>query len=202
MQEEASAVDCIMDTTTTRMDTTVTRMGSPMQILGTDDPITGAKIKFDAGTLDILTGVYTDLFTIPVTRTTPSFLNLDACGINPIDLKLYCHIELRYQGASTNFLARVGDTQVHLVYRMDDMDSTDVYSGTVDVDGAYISFLKSPGRCTDLRSNIRAHRCLPLPTIVLASLPACQLASLPRTHLPPPPWALGHHVAPCHLVDL
>merc|ERR1719420_1845700 len=54
------------------------------------------------------------VFTIPYTRSSPSFERINACGINPVDNILYCIIEI----SSINYLVRIDANQVEFVAKM------------------------------------------------------------------------------------
>jgi len=66
---------------------------------------------YDVKALNVNTGVYTDIYSIPSSRTKPAFKSLNSCGINPKDSIMYCIMRFGPGG----FLVRIDATKVAFV---------------------------------------------------------------------------------------
>lgn len=65
--------------------------------------------------LDITTGVYDEVFKIPKDRTKPAFRSINSCGINALDSKLYCSMEINGAGS---FLVQIDSEKVGFVAKL------------------------------------------------------------------------------------
>lgn len=78
---------------------------------------------YSARELSLATGGYNELFTVPFTRTTPSYSTMSACSINPLDSVAYCIILIE----TTYYLIRMDNTQVEFVAKLKS-DITGIYN--------------------------------------------------------------------------
>ena len=92
-------------------------------------------------TLDIETGKYTTLYTVPNTYSDPKFGSLNAAGVNPVDNKTYATMNI---GSETTF----GIPGKSYVVRFDQnaievlgMPKGRSYAGDFDSDGNYYHFV-------------------------------------------------------------
>mmetsp|Transcript_82575 Transcript_82575/g.151237 ORF Transcript_82575/g.151237 Transcript_82575/m.151237 type:complete len:975 (-) Transcript_82575:92-3016(-) len=84
-----------------------TANGGPLQLL-----MEGRK-GFVLKALNVETGKYSKVFSIPFKRTTPKYSDMNSCGVNPIDGILYCGIK-----SGENYIVRVDDQQVEFVAKL------------------------------------------------------------------------------------
>mmetsp|Transcript_72400 Transcript_72400/g.125623 ORF Transcript_72400/g.125623 Transcript_72400/m.125623 type:complete len:1192 (-) Transcript_72400:80-3655(-) len=87
----------------------------PLQLLGT-----ARGKKFDLKQLNVETGKYESIYSIPKNRVNPSMFDLNSCGINPIDNILYC---VMTQGE--NYIVRIDSKSLEYVARL---PGTDTYN--------------------------------------------------------------------------
>lgn len=82
---------------------------------------------YDVKALDVSSGKYTAIYSIPKTRTKPKFTALNSCGINPQDSILYCVMLFKMgrkkKAVLQSHLVRLDSSNVRYV--------TKIFSGTV-----------------------------------------------------------------------
>jgi len=86
--------------------------------------------KYEVARLDVGNGVYTKLYDIPLSRTTPAMNFINACDISPKDGILYCFIQLN---GATRYLARIDQDHIAYVAQV----STYAYTGAFDGEGNF-----------------------------------------------------------------
>jgi len=80
--------------------------------------------------LNVTTGEYTDVLTVPNGWTDPEFRSINSCAISPVDGIIHCSMEIDNRGS---FLVRIDMTQVAFVAKMPPW----CYAATFDKDGNY-----------------------------------------------------------------
>mmetsp|Transcript_140611 Transcript_140611/g.262297 ORF Transcript_140611/g.262297 Transcript_140611/m.262297 type:complete len:765 (+) Transcript_140611:37-2331(+) len=99
----------------------------PIQVKKEDDGMTIKK-------LDLKTGVYTVLFSIPFTYTTPPFHTLNAVGISPIDNIAYGCLQI-FQHPAPFYLVRFDHEKIEYVAIL--QGPSDPIAGTFDSEGSF-----------------------------------------------------------------
>lgn len=88
--------------------------GIPMQVILND-----AGDAYDVKNLEITTGHYTELYSIPRTRTTPPYKKLNSCGISPLSKVLYCGVTLgTWPNDHHELLVRVDAEKIEFVAKI------------------------------------------------------------------------------------
>lgn len=83
------------------------KYANPSQVLGGKD-------GFKASALDVKTGKYTQIFDIPYDRIKGGYKDLNACGVNPSDDRLYCHMKTK----KNSMIVRLDETLVEFVAKI------------------------------------------------------------------------------------
>mmetsp|Transcript_100544 Transcript_100544/g.174577 ORF Transcript_100544/g.174577 Transcript_100544/m.174577 type:complete len:640 (+) Transcript_100544:114-2033(+) len=83
------------------------KYANPSQVLG-------ASGGFKASSLDVKTGKYTQIFDIPFDRIKGGYKDLNACGVNPSDSRLYCHMKTK----KNSMVVRLDENIVEFVAKL------------------------------------------------------------------------------------
>ena len=65
-----------------------------LQIIGHKDALTQEYTHSEISKLDILTGSYARMFNIYANSTEPRVIQINGCGVNPLDTTIYCFARL------------------------------------------------------------------------------------------------------------
>mmetsp|Transcript_71696 Transcript_71696/g.124378 ORF Transcript_71696/g.124378 Transcript_71696/m.124378 type:complete len:659 (+) Transcript_71696:71-2047(+) len=100
----------------------------PIQVL--KDGTTGFAFK----ELNVETGKYNTLFSVPFTRTNPVYKDLNSCGMNPQDNIPYCTL---WSSTGGHYIVRVGSSKVAFVAKLPDPKGMSYNTGTFAPDGTF-----------------------------------------------------------------
>ena len=102
---------------------------APIQVL-----LTASGIGYDVSALDVASGSYQVVSTIPFTSTDPLYTQLNGVGLNPVDGVAYGVMELGADGESGSYLVRFDTERIEYLALMPAMSN----SATVDQDGSFV----------------------------------------------------------------
>lgn len=96
----------------------------PIQVL-LDGPDLASGSGFKTSALDVYSGTYTQIYTHPFNSTTPTYEQINACAIGPMDMIAYCMVLFQDGG---RYLARIDSQNVEFLAKIQDCANAATFS--------------------------------------------------------------------------
>ena len=102
---------------------------APIQVL-----LAASGMGYDVSALDVASGTYQVVYTIPFTSTDPLYEELNGVGLNPVDGAAYGVMSVYEDGAGSSYLVRFDTERIEYLALMPAMSN----SATVDSEGSFL----------------------------------------------------------------
>jgi len=102
---------------------------APLQVVLAD-----SGIGYELNTLNLATGSLQSVYSIPFTRTTPSYSEINGIGLNPIDQTVYGFIRIKEDNVSSSYMIRFDSQQVEYLAKVPNFPN----SATFDDQGNFL----------------------------------------------------------------
>ena len=102
---------------------------APLQVVLAD-----SGIGYELNTLNLATGSLQNIYTVPFSRTSPSYSEINGIGLNPIDETLYGFVRIKEDNISSSYMIRFDSQQIEYLAQVTNFPN----SATFDDQGNFL----------------------------------------------------------------